>query len=50
VGGGELPQLFERWPLADILQGSKRSAFVAALQSNTVNKRANFLDILLQVR
>lgn len=50
VGGGELPQLFERWPLADILHGSKRSAFVAALQSNTVNKRANFLDILLQVR
>lgn len=42
-------QQFTRWSVADI-HGKKRSQFIAALQSNTVNKRANYVDFLLQLK
>jgi len=58
-GGGEIclgiagapgeAQQFRRWSVADV-QGKKRGAFIAALQSATVNKRPNLVELLLQVR
>ena len=32
------------------IQGTQRAAFIAALQSTTVNKRSNHMDLLLQVK
>ena len=59
TGGGDImlgtagahgeAQQYVRWSLTQVM-GKQRSGFISALQSNTVNKRPVYIDLLLTVK
>ena len=49
AGGGGGTQQFSRWRV-DEVQGRRRGEFIAALQGATVNKRPNYIDLLLLLK